>query len=903
MEIKQNPSNGNYQLHAAQIQPFLADCGYGPSQLAKSVELEGGYKVALAAFAHPIHDTRSACIAVIDNVQDPLSDVEACRSLGAPLVLAAVNDHWELWMQEVAKPQFIDSKLPSELPELFNKNKNSLAPETLYRAKTWARLDKSYQLSFVDLGLMPVIEEEAGKRLEGLIERIVLTTKSTLGWRDISEGQGEWLLKSNFWLLAAKILKDKNVPAFISLDLSNLNYTFACLAQHYGASEALPLTSRRQEDALKDSAREIARFGNLGVISHEALAFLYENALITKETRAELGTHSTPNYLVDYIIGKLRPWIEEIDPDLRYVFEPACGHAGFLLSVMRVLTDLLPESLSTSRKRRTYLRSRLYGCDIDRFALEIARLSLTLADVPNPNGWHLERENIFAGNLLAKGSRWASIILANPSFENFSPDERRSLDPNNTSLNFVNKAAEMLWRVVTNMRAGSVFGVVLPQRLLDSKEASPLRQFIAKNFEIGEICLFPDKVFTFSGAESAVLFGRRLQPGKRSCGLIPYRRVREKGMDEFKREYQANQDKKIRVDRISEINDWSFFVPDLEEVWEYCKTLPKFGDIAYIGKGFDFRSPEDPKFPPGAITESKEKAEGLIEGYARLYKHIRTHKLPTAIWMNMDTQVIKTARLGTMTGIPQVLMNYFPVSRGPWRLKAFIDKIGHPVTSGLIIIRPKRSEWTLETLWAICNSPFANAYAFAFSSKRNIQIGNIANIPVPNITSKGDLTDLQKAVEAYLKATRKMESLFVMPYALDELKYLHWQIDAEVLRLYGLTPDLERQIMSLFSGEKRRGVPFDQIEYLPESFTYPITLRDLLAITIDWDKANKRRAILIHKKVDKEISSDEIQELNNLQRLADLRIHLLAPLPLSELEKIQEELKGALHGKQSNWIT
>ena len=53
-----------------------------------------------------------------------------------------------------------------------------------------------------------------------------------------------------------------------------------------------------------------------------------------------------------------------------------------------------------SSKRREYLRKRLYGCDIDSFALEIARLRLTLVDVPNPNGWNLQIADIFYENLL-----------------------------------------------------------------------------------------------------------------------------------------------------------------------------------------------------------------------------------------------------------------------------------------------------------------------------------------------------------------------------------------------------------------------------------------------------------------------------------------------------------------------
>src|SRR6185369_13313860 len=96
--------------------------------------------------------------------------------------------------------------------------------------------EKSYQLDFIDVGLMPLVEEQAGRKLADLIERCVADAKSRLHWKAISQNQGQCLLKSNFWLLAAKILKDKQVPAFATLALENVQEVFARVSHHYGAS-------------------------------------------------------------------------------------------------------------------------------------------------------------------------------------------------------------------------------------------------------------------------------------------------------------------------------------------------------------------------------------------------------------------------------------------------------------------------------------------------------------------------------------------------------------------------------------------------------------------------------------------------------------------------------------------
>ncbi|MGE0680222.1 MAG: N-6 DNA methylase [Candidatus Binatia bacterium] len=876
-------------FEASQLRPYLLGCGYRASQLAVDIEVAKGHRVPLAAFAHSPHDSRSACIAVIDGVPNSEAAVAACRNMGAPLVFSYVSGQWQFWRQSPAKPQFLRHITPSELPQFFDEQRKKLSPTAIYRAKTWARFDKSYQLDFIDVGLMPLIEEEAGRKLADLIERCVTDTKSRLHWEEISQEQGHWLLQSNFWLLAAKILKDKGVATFATLELDHVQEVLDHVAQHYGATVSVQVGAKPQAEALKESAREISRFSHLGLVSADALAYLYENALITKEVRDALGTYSTPTYLVDYIVGKLRPWIADIPTNQRQAFEPACGHAPFLLSVMQLLSDLLPESSSSASKRHHYLRARLHGCDIDSFALEIARLRLTLADVPNPNGWDVYHADIFAGDFLARNSRAANIILANPTFTNFSSAERSRTKSDSVRTVHVNKAAEMLHRIVTNMQAGSVFGVILPQGLLHSQNAEPLRKFLATNFELREICLLPDKVFT-SDAESVVILGRRLQPGQQNRSSILYRRVRESGVENFKRSYEATFDSHIRVSRFSSADKWNFYIPDLEEVWEFCQALPQFGQMVTIGKGFDFRSPQDPIFPPSTSTISYGPREGFTEGFVRLHPKLQTQELPETVWINLDSSVIKTPRYGAITGIPQVLLNYARVSREPWRLKAFLDKKGYPVTSRFLVIRPRDKRWPLEALWGICNSPLANAYSYAFSGKRDVLTGLMRKMPIPDINSI-EVTPLVKAVEVYLESVQVLEDRGFSSDVLAKLKMLHWRVDAEVLSLYGLPPHLERQLLDLFSGVERRGVPFEQKEYFPKGFTELSTLHELLTITADWEQTNERRVQLIQKKVKRNILANEKRELDHLQQLTDARIHLLAPLPIKRLEEMRDDLK------------
>ena len=881
-------SHVSSQSRSEVLRPYLLSCGYRKPQLVSNIELANGHRfqVPLAAFAHHPYDSRSACIAVFDDAIAPEYAVKGSRSLGAPVVFSCLPDQVLFWKQGVAGPELQEQIPWAKLPDFFKRYGNELAPEAIYRAKTWARFDTQYQLSFVDIGLMPLIEEEAGKKLAELIQRVVGQTKVSLGWREISLQQGQWLLKSNFWLLAAKILKDKDVPAFATLDLTDLDDVYDQVAKHYGSDEPVSIGSSKQRTALREVANEIARFSHLGIVSTEALAHLYENALISKATRVALGTHSTPSYLVDYIVGKLAPWIKEMPADQRNVFEPACGHAAFLLAALRLLSELEPVNSYSPSKRHLYLQHRLHGSDIDTFALEIARLSLTLADVPNKDGWDLKPANIFRGDTLTNYARKADIVLANPPFADFKPDERQALTEQSNPPKYVNKAAEVLGQVTAVMNPGCVFGVVLPQSFLHDDNASSLREHLLRNFEIGEICLLPDKIFNLSEAESVVILGRRLvQPISKTRSVL-YRRVREAGVGAFKQSYASTQDKLVHLSPL--ITDrWGFFVPDLEEIWSYCQQYPKFSEIVEIGKGFEFRARSS--LPKNVITESDTPQEGLVEGLARLREILLTHKLPDVKWFNLDRSVILYPRSGMLIGTPQVLWNHARVSRGPWRLKAFLDQQGHPVKSRFLVVRPKTANWPLEAIWGLCNSPLANAYSYAFSTTRDVASGLMGEMPIPKI-SPFALSPLINAVRDYFAAVHKVDENKLSQEESERLKILHWRIDAEVLRLYNLPKHLERQILDLFTGERRRGVPFEQTEYLPKSFTEPLTLRELLAITADWDQTNKRRAELIHKKVKKTISTEERRELDELQRLASCRRRLLAPLPIEELQAVKADL-------------
>jgi N-6 DNA methylase len=741
-------------LTPAMIRPWLERCGYQPPLLVSDFRFGtagGTHDVALAAFAHQPTDARSACMAVVSANHEPAQTVLSYRELGAPVLFVCRDGELQWWSQRADTLKY-EATIPlSNLPGFFHTHQQDFAPQAVYRAKTWGRLEQEYQLTFVDAGLMPVIEASIGRALSQLVERVVDEVTRILTPLLITEELGPRLLQSIFWILAAKILKDKNVPTFDSLDLSDLNEVFSRVAAHYGASSKPNFHTRHGREeraALAAVSQMFTQFSPLTHVTTESLAYVYENTLISKQTRANLAIHSTPAYLVDYIVWRLAPWIEEIPAEDRHVFEPACGHAGFLVSAMRLLKELLPIS-QTGQASRRYLRERLHGIEIDAFALEIARLSMTLADIPNPDHWDLRPVDMFRSDTLEQRANESMILLANPPFNNFTRAERAEYKQESYAHAHRSKAAEMLYRTLPHLRPGAVFGVVVPQGFLHSKDAATLRAFIAREFELGEICLFPDKVFTFSEAESAILLGRKIDPFRKATVSVRYRRVREHDIDRFKQSYVATTEQWVPQTRFVTKADANMAVPDLDEIWAWCQYLPKCYEIAHIGKGLEYKNKA--VLPANAQTISPHPFPGAVRGFANPRKDLQIHGQPPEVWMSLDPRVISHRRTGATVGVPQALLNYGRVSRSPWYLKAIIDREGHAVTTRFLTLRPSSAAYPLEFLWALCNSPFANAYVYSHTMKHDILVGMIREMPIPR-TSASEIQRIVDVVLAYYKA-------------------------------------------------------------------------------------------------------------------------------------------------------
>ena len=807
--------------------PLLRECGYDGARLATGYEVNKKI-YPLVGFASNPWDSDSACIAVVEANGAPLDAAKACRDLGAPIVWVRNNGTVDWWTQHAVGPTRRDSKPIEQFHTLVQQEKARLHPTSVYRAKTLGRLAKDKQLEFVDVGLMPLLRAEAGEKLGGLVEAMTRDTLEALGQTTPSKKTLRRVFTDVFRLLAGKILRDKRVGDFSTLDLDDVSSVLSSVAVHYGAVQTDAKPNRQWKAALKHAANRISGFGDVRVVSPESLAYVYEHALVSKELRKKLGIHATPPWLVHYIVWQLYDWIREIPVEERHVFEPGCGHAPFLLAMMRLLR--LEKEGESEAKTHTYLQQHIHGVEVDEFAREIARLSLTLADIPNPNGWDLRPSDMYASNELMAEAKRCRILLSNPPYEPFGDAEKKRYRQAGFPVRH-KKAVELLDRVIDRLEPGAVFGVVVPQGVLHSKEAKNIRTRLLVDFEIREVCLFADKVFEEGDAESAVILGRR-QIRTTGRKLLTYRRIREDSIERFATDYSVDSEHVVSMNQFDADPDKSFRVPDLPEVWAHLSHNPRLDSVATSGQGFSF---EAKGLIAKARTRGKRKTVDAVPAFLAGVGELSIRQLPEEVWVSESRTPVLTWRSGGYSGKPQVLVNYSPVTRGPWRIKALLDPAGRAVTNTYTTVRPHDGGPSAIFLWAVLNSPLANAFVYCNALKRHIYDTLIGSFRLPN-RWKGHHAAVVAAASEYLRLVQGPEDFKLQGEDDSATCEALLKMDAAVLKAYGLPIRLERSVLDLFrvpsgklTSRRRKGVDCAFGNYFPPNFDSLVPLHKFVS--------------------------------------------------------------------------
>jgi len=761
-------------------------------------------QIPLATFAQTPPSYRNACFGVVfSNGLQGAALVDGHRALGAPQIFEVNEDHVNRWsIKGVGDTEFLGKIKAREIERVCETYKAEWSPRRVLEAKTYG-----VQLDFVDTGLLPALEVDIRTKLDQLLKDAIYDAEEAFNNRHPRKKiPDDQLFRLLFRLIAAKVFKDRNYKG--NWDFSNPSELLKNIQRHYGLGDEISEPVLSDPDVqlmLSERIKDTIHFQNLSV---ESLAFIYEETLVTPKTRKIWGIHSTPPEIAEYIVRHLP--FENLRRNNRRVLEPFSGNGVFLVAAMRRLKELLPASV-TPNSRHKYFTEMLCGIEMDPFAREVSKLCLTLADYPNPDGWNLIEEDIFAGSSFEKELSKSSIVLCNPPFEKFDDDEREKY----SHLSSIYKPHAILRRILASQFCPNLLGFVLPYpSFVYGSIYREIRELLAPNFNNFEIVVLPDKVFRHSDSESVLLLCSNEKGVTSQATRITSKKVEKGDIQGFYSWGTVSYEAERITDMSQSSKDIRFWTPPLSHIWTYLGAFEKLGSLTEIHRGIEFigRLRDNRK----AFISDKPR-KGFKRGLDRVQRNLEPFISRNYVYLNVRPAIMRIDAHLHPWDKPKVIANVAPISRGPWRLITVPDKKGLVVNKRFYGIWP-RGYLPYEVIAAILNGPTANAYVSAHEGKRDIHARTLKAIPIPNFDSSS-IESITNCVNEYIAARIDwLSSALGADEAEKKCHRLLRRIDALVLKAYDLPPRYERELLDFFRGHQRPG-PVSFTEYIPEEFT------------------------------------------------------------------------------------
>jgi len=773
--------------------------------------------VPLAAFAQWPPSYRNACIGVLTaNGQSGPQHVSGYGTLGAPMFYEVLHDRLDRYsVESPGQARFIESISVHDIHRAFEVNREKWAPDTIFRAKAITPITTPTQLDFVDIGFLPALKGMIHGKLDRLLRDIL--QKALITHEEVTSGKPDetLLFRLVFRFLAAKIFKDKKHPGNWAVPQAN---TIIQEIQRFYELTAPDmqkvLDEPNTQQIIWDRFQNAFNFQNISV---DDLAFIYENTLIRKETRKRFGVHSTPSVIAELMVDRLP--FESLLEHERFIIEPFAGHGVFLVAALRRLRELLPVSL-TDEERHKYLRDRLTAIEVDTFAAEVCRLSLMLADYPNPNGWQIIPEDVFASDILDKQLETSQIVLCNPPFEDFTLQEREHY---RDKIQSVHKPHEILNKVLENPPA--MFGFVLPRSAIMGERYIDIQDRIARTYEQIETIALPDRIFAFSDQETILVLASKRNKSAKANVFIRTFWVRENDRQLFLQmgRLPVGIDKNInRSIHTAPVSLWN--VP-LSDIWDYLNSNPNLKEITNVHRGIEWNISLNTN---RSILISSGSMPGFKKGLDKVPGKIEPYRTQEFVYLNMDERYRRTNAHSLPWDRPKVIVNRAIISRGPWRIVGVPDRNGLVCRENFIVIWPK-TNITVEVISALINSPLVNAALYVRGGKRLNQNYMLEQIPIP-FPEAIDTEKITRLVINYTNLRSKIEDSASEPIIQKCVQTL-MEIDGLILKAYDLPPRLERKLLECFRGYPRP-LPFDFPEYYPEDFSPCIPLYKYLEMDL-----------------------------------------------------------------------
>lgn len=576
-------------------------------------------EAAMAVFTQTPPSYRSAAFGVAHAEASQAAEVVGRhRALGAPLFFAIEGGDVSVWQVFGQGPaRLLQRTALVSLDTLFDTNRDVWAPDAIHRAKSIGKFDSAYQLDFVDAGLLPAIEGQIHHKLDKLLNQALLSIPRPKS----ASLDDHRVFRGIFRLLAAKILLDREHETSKRWNIDDVGSVLAGIGAYYNLHDDMKLASAAGAKQMAGAWATLRDGVSVANISADDLAYVYENTLVTPETRQAFGTHSTPRQVAEFISARLRLW----DPSSSHltVYEPFTGAGVLLVAALRHLREALPTDWS-DRTRHEHLVKHLRGSEIDSFACEVATLSLILADYPNTNGWNIGNADLFVGDKLQQELQSAQVILCNPPFEPLTTAEKKRY-PNIAAVGG-NKAEAVLKLAIQANPSG--LGFVLPRALLVDRAYRWHRSEIERRYGDIELVSLPDKIFAESQVESALLIARE----RRQQGVQRVRasEVEDRDRKQFLAMGVPSQTREVQRP-MGKAVDGELWLTCLSALWRRLSMVPKLGDsfechwgLRWLDKGQAMAAANRPAAGRAeGLMRAKVQTASHLPSFAKRLDHVR----------------------------------------------------------------------------------------------------------------------------------------------------------------------------------------------------------------------------------------------------------------------------------------
>ena len=784
-------------MKSVYIKNMLGTLGYSNEHFSEnySVQIDGTSAIRFdyVAFSDRyLKDVSTSCIAVQEVIDDneETKYLDGAKYLATPIVIISKNRHVRVWNIAPQKITLLNDNEENIIHLYFEKNRFEFMSDNLIDAKMGYRQINIFEAS----GLIDFSRKATCKILSEEFEKGLIAAKKYLKKRKNINGQDLNNITSitmhviSALIINSKIKPDEKVPDLFEL-LTDLSQTY----KDYFSDK---LMFKYGKGLLIEIYNDLNRSINYQSVDHELLGYFYESTLLQlSETKAEtirkeFGIYYTPRILSQEIVWSIP--FESIPVDERYVLDGTCGSGSLLLSACKRLEELVSYE-KTEIDRHNYLTRMIEGYDIDKFASEVARLSLLLYSLPYGNKW-----NIHAGDLLRINKSKIQVpfvILGKPPYEEVRGNSQKK-----------QKAAAFLDKYLEWLHDDGFIGIILPESFLQNDSSVSQREKLLNEFDIIELWMLPGQIFENNCSTIVIIARKKKVEDEKLTKIKVLVRNKESIRSYFKQrkwdfEFFVNIQKrwknepkyKISVSPVEDIlqkiikgkktiGDITQNVMGIMFPSNYNFSRMQFdGWIPYIANANNFRKYViSPQMRDNVCFFDYHMSEEEEKKIKKDYKGLRLRRDYESIYAASNKILVK------MSSTPGEINC----------INALVDEDGYYPSHSFFVLISEDKKVSNYVLCALINSKLINAYVRRECVKRTLTTNVVRSIPVPEFSD----VQISKIEQCYMSIKEACTS-----EDKEKVEKIQKTIDDIIFEAFNLEQGEKEKIEKLFEVYTRDG--------------------------------------------------------------------------------------------------